>query len=47
MAFFALDGSETAPGWLAANSFKGPTLELPRDSELAKQELFAAIEAIQ
>ncbi|MDB2318221.1 2-amino-4-hydroxy-6-hydroxymethyldihydropteridine diphosphokinase [bacterium] len=47
MAFFALDGSEIAPCWLAANSFKGPMLELPRDPGLAKQELFAAIEAIQ
>lgn len=47
MAYFALGNSLVDSSWLAAKSFKGPMLELPRDPALARQELFAAIEAIQ
>ena len=47
MAYFALDDTLVDPSWLAAQGFQGPTLELPRDPALARQELFAAIEAIQ
>jgi 2-amino-4-hydroxy-6-hydroxymethyldihydropteridine diphosphokinase len=32
--------------WQAAVSFPGPTLELPADSNLAKAEIFAAIDAM-
>ncbi len=47
IAYFVLDGSTSDTCWMAAKSFKGPVLELPRDPVLARRELFAAIEAIQ
>ena len=47
MTYFSLDDSVADTCWLAAKSFRGPRLELPRDLALARREMFAAIEAIQ
>ena len=46
MTYFAVNDSDVDARWLAAKSFRGPSLELPRDLALAKREMFAAIEAI-
>ena len=46
MTYFTVNDSDVDARWLAARSFRGPSLELPRDLALAKREMFAAIEAI-